>query len=50
MKSKNFSFSFAEDISKFTILGRDIRKTRDLYKVYGALLNIYKIKTGLKLV
>jgi len=34
MKSKNFSFSFAEDISKFTILGRDIRKTRDLYKVY----------------
>jgi len=50
MRSKNFSFSFAKDISKFIILGRDIGKTRKLHKVYGALLNIYKVKIELKLV
>ena len=29
IKSKNFSFSSAKDISKFVILGRDIGKVRN---------------------
>jgi len=40
MKSKNFSFSFAENISKFMILRRDIGKIRSFYKFCGISLNV----------
>jgi len=40
MKSKDFSFSFAENISKFMILGRDIRKVRNFCKFCGISLNV----------
>ena len=37
LRSKNFNLGFAKDISKFTILEKDIRKAKDLYKVYKCL-------------
>ena len=40
MKSKNFSFSFAENISEFMILRRDIEKIRSFYKFYRISLNV----------
>jgi len=40
MRSKYFSFGFAENISKFMILGRDIRKIRRLCKFCGVSLNV----------
>jgi len=32
IKSENFSFSFAENVSKFMVLGRDIGKIRSFCK------------------
>jgi len=40
IRSKNFSFGFAKNISKFMILGRDIRKIRSLCKFCGVRLNV----------
>ena len=40
MKSKNFSFSFTENVGEFVILRRDIRKVRSLCKFYKVGLNI----------
>jgi len=40
MRSKNFSFSFSENVSKFMILRRDIGKVRSFYKFCGISLNI----------
>jgi len=40
IKSKDFSFSFAENISEFVILGRDIRKVRSFCKFCRISLNI----------
>ena len=40
MRSKNFNFSFAENVSKFIILGRDIGKIRSFCKFYRVSLNI----------
>jgi len=40
MRSKDFSFSFAEKISKFVILERDIGKIRSFYKFCGVSLNV----------
>jgi len=40
MRSKDFSFSFAENISKFMILKRDIGKIRSFYEFYRVSLNI----------
>jgi len=49
MRSKDFSLSFAENISEFVILERDIGKIRSLYKFCGVGLNIQRVKTELKL-
>jgi len=48
MKSKNFSLGFAENISKFVILGRDIGKVRSFYKFCRVGLNFQRAKTELK--
>jgi len=40
MRSKNFSFSFAENIGKFVILRRDIGKIRSFCKFCRISLNI----------
>ena len=44
MRSKDFSFSFAENISKFMILGRNIGKIRSFCKFCRISLNIQRIK------
>ncbi len=49
MRSKNFSLSFAENVSEFIILGRDIRKVRNLCKFCRVSLNVQRAKTELKL-
>ena len=48
MKSKNFSFSFAENISKFMILGRNIVKVRSFCKFCGVSLNVHRAKIEFK--
>ena len=40
MRSENFSFIFAENISKFIILGRDVGQIRSFCKFCGVSLNI----------
>ena len=40
MRSKNFSFSFAKNVGKFVILGRDIGKIRSFCKFCRLSLNI----------
>ena len=45
MRSKNFSFSFAENISEFMILRRNIRKIRSFCKFYRVSLNVQRTKT-----
>jgi len=45
MRSKDFSFSFAENVSEFMILGRDIGKVRSFCKFCGVSLNVQKAKT-----
>jgi len=45
MRSKDFSFSFAKNISKFMILGRDIGKVKSFCKFCGVDLNIQRVKT-----
>jgi len=49
MKSEDFSFSFAENISKFVILGRDIGKVRSFCKFCGISLNIQRAKIEFKI-
>jgi len=49
IRSKDFSLGFAENISKFIILGRDIGKVRSLYKFCKVGLNVQRAKTELKL-
>jgi len=49
MRRKDFSLGFAENVSKFMILGINIRKVRSLYKFCGVGLNIQRAKTELKL-
>ena len=48
MRSKNFSFSFVENVSKFVILRRDIRKIRSLCKFCRVSLNVQKAKIEFK--
>ena len=48
MRSEDFSFSFAENISKFVILKRDIGKIRSFCKFCGVSLNVQRIKTELE--
>jgi len=40
MRSKDFSFSFAENVDEFMILGRDIKKVRTFCKFCGISLNV----------
>jgi len=40
MRSKDFSFSFAENVSKFVILRRDIGKIGSFCKFYRVSLNV----------
>ena len=40
MRSKNFSFSFAKNISEFMILRRDIGEIRSFCKFCGVSLNV----------
>jgi len=49
MRSRDFSFGFAEKFSKFMILRRDIEKVRGLCKFCGVGLNVQRTKTELKL-
>ena len=50
IRSKNFSFSFAENISKFMILERNIGQIRSFCKFCGVSLNIQRTKTEFKIV
>ena len=50
MRSENFSFSFAENVSKFIILRRDIRQIRSFYKFCRVDLNVWRTKTEFKIV
>ena len=45
MRSKDFSFSFAENVGKFMILRRDIGKVRSFCKFCRISLNVQRIKT-----
>ena len=49
MRSENFSFSFAENISEFMILRRNIRKIRSFCKFCEVSLNVQRIKTEFKI-
>jgi len=42
MRSEDFSFSFAENISKFVIFRRDIGKVRSFCKFCGVSLNVQR--------
>ena len=50
IRSKEFSFSFAENIGKFMILRRDIGKVRSFCKFCRISLNVQKTKTEFKIV
>jgi len=49
IRNKYFSLGFAENVSEFIILGKDIRKVRSLCKLYRVSLNVQRMKTELKL-
>ena len=50
MRRENFSFSFAENIGKFMILGSDIGKIRSFCKFCGISLNVQRTKTEFEIV
>jgi len=50
MKSKNFSFGFAKNISKFIIFGEDIEKVMSFCKFCEVDLNVQRAKTKFKIV
>ena len=50
MRSKDFSFSFAENVGKFMILRRDIGEIRSFYKFCRVSLNVRKTKTEFEIV
>ena len=45
MRRESFSFDFAENIGKFMILRRDVRKIRSFCKFCRVSLNIQRTKT-----
>jgi len=49
MRSKDFSFSFAENIGEFIILGRNIRKIRSFCKFCKISLNVQRARQSSKL-
>ena len=50
MRSDNFSFSFAENVSKFMILRRNVGQIRSFCKFCGVSLNVQRMKTEFKIV
>ncbi len=50
MRSRNFSFSFAENIGKFVIFGRNIGQIRSFCKFCEVSLNVQRTKTEFKIV
>ena len=50
MRSKDFSFSFAKNVSEFIILRRDIGKVRSFCKFCRISLNVQRAKTEFKIV
>ena len=50
MRSKNFSFIFAKNVSEFMILRRDIGEIRSFCKFCGISLNVQKAKTEFEIV
>ena len=40
MRSESFSFSFAENVGKFVILGRNVGQIRNFCKFCGVSLNV----------
>jgi len=50
MRSKDFSFGFAENIGKFMILGRDVGKVKSFYKFCKVSLNVQRMKIEFKIV
>jgi len=49
IKNKNFSFGFTENVSKFMILGRNIRKIRNFCKFCRVGMNVQRAKTEFKI-
>jgi len=49
IRSKDFSFSFIENISEFVIFKRDIGKIRSLCKFYRVSLNVQRVKIEFKI-
>ena len=50
IRSKDFSFSFVENIGKFMILRRDIGKVRSFCKFCGISLNVQRVKIKFEIV
>ena len=50
MRSEDFSFSFAENVGEFMILGRNIGKIRSFCKFCRVILNVQRAKTEFKIV
>ena len=50
MRGENSSFSFAENVSKFVILRRDIGEIRSFCKFCGVSLNVWRMKTEFEIV
>ena len=50
MRRENFSFSFAENVGKFVILGRDIGEIRSFCKFCRVGLNVRRTKTEFEIV
>ena len=50
IKRESFSFSFAKNISKFVILGRDIRQVRSFCKFCRVSLNVQRTKIEFEIV
>jgi len=50
MRRENFSFSFAENISKSVILGRNIGEIRSFCKFCRVSLNVRRMKTKFEIV
>ena len=48
MRRESFSFSFAENVSKFVIFRRDIGEIRSFCKFCRVSLNVQRMKTEFK--
>ena len=50
MRRESFSFSFAENIGKFVILGRNVGQIRSFCKFCEVGLNVQRMKTEFEIV